>query len=64
MPQPVLKALPPLFESKDGKARDKVKELVVSWGDHELEVPCGRVLVWRVRSEEVRMAAEGLMCMP
>ncbi len=25
----VLKALPPLFESKDAKARDKVKEIVV-----------------------------------
>ncbi len=29
-PKPVLKALPPLFETKDGKARDKAKELVVS----------------------------------
>eukprot|EP00798_Chlamydomonas_sp_ICE-L_P001437 gene1437-32811_t len=28
-PQPVLKALPKLFETKDGKARDKVKDLVV-----------------------------------
>ncbi|GLC42611.1 hypothetical protein PLESTB_001118900 [Pleodorina starrii] len=28
-PQPIIKALPALFESKDGKARDKVKELVV-----------------------------------
>lgn len=28
-PKPVLKALPPLFDTKDGKARDKVKELVV-----------------------------------
>lgn len=27
--QPILKAVPSLFESKDGKARDKVKELVV-----------------------------------
>lgn len=29
-PQPVFKALPALFESKDGKAREKVKDLVVS----------------------------------
>lgn len=28
--QQILKALPPLFESKDAKARDKVKEIVVS----------------------------------
>ncbi|PNH12606.1 Protein MOR1 [Tetrabaena socialis] len=28
-PNPILKALPALFESKDGKAREKVKEIVV-----------------------------------
>ncbi|EFJ44246.1 microtubule organizing protein mora [Volvox carteri f. nagariensis] len=28
-PQPMIKALPALFESKDGKARDKVKDLVM-----------------------------------
>ncbi|GAX77872.1 hypothetical protein CEUSTIGMA_g5314.t1 [Chlamydomonas eustigma] len=28
-PQPILKALPALFDSKDGKAREKVKDLVV-----------------------------------
>ncbi|KXZ46795.1 TOG1 protein [Gonium pectorale] len=28
-PQPIIKALPALFESKDGKAREKVKEIVV-----------------------------------
>lgn len=30
-PQPIIKALPALFESKDGKAREKVKEIVVRW---------------------------------
>lgn len=31
-PQPIIKALPALFESKDGKAREKVKEIVVCRG--------------------------------
>lgn len=31
-PTPIIKALPTLVESKDNKARDKVKELVVSLG--------------------------------
>ncbi len=33
-PQQVMKALPKLFETKDGKARDKVKDVVVRghWG--------------------------------
>ena len=33
-PQLVMKALPKLFETKDGKARDKVKDVVVRPGDH------------------------------
>jgi cytoskeleton-associated protein 5 len=28
-PKPLFKALPSLFESKDGKAREKVKDLLV-----------------------------------
>ena len=31
-PQATFKALPSLFESKDGKAREKVKDLVVRHG--------------------------------
>ncbi|GIL58886.1 hypothetical protein Vafri_13702 [Volvox africanus] len=31
-PQPIMKALPSLFDSKDGKAREKVKDIVVELG--------------------------------
>lgn len=39
-PKPIMVALPALFESKDGKAREKVKEIVVRMGGEA----CRRVL--------------------
>lgn len=51
LPQPILKALPPLFDSKDAKIRSKVKELVA-----ELAKWCGANAVKTILFEKMRDA--------
>ena len=53
--QPVFKAVPGLFESKDGKARDKVKELLVQNHKH-LHLVVGKIQVIKVKKVVVELS--------